>query len=62
MLHIGNTCSQFSEAHSMKSIMDTVVEMVQYILANATMILQYELLKETEDNGFNYTVFPASVH
>lgn len=34
MIHTENICAQFSEADSMKSIMDTVVEIVSYMHAN----------------------------
>lgn len=42
--------------------MDTVVEMVQYMLANATMVRRYRTMKETQDDEFNDSVFFANAH
>ena len=57
MIHTENICAPFSETDSMKSVMDTVVKIVQHIHANAVTHHQFmEVLKEV-DSKFNDLVF-----
>lgn len=54
MIHLTNICAQFSEADSMKFVMDTVVKIIQCIYADTmNHYNRIELLKEIKDSEFN---------
>lgn len=60
MIHAENICAQFSKTDSMKSVMETVVKIVEHIRANSMIHHQFmEPLKEVDDE-FNDLVFVAS--